>query len=121
MGEREKTNEPPRESVTAGLPSFVSYYTDEDGRPINTALLYSSFMCQECETIKADVIGYTLPTIFLDLSVMRWDYLIKCRRCMRRHIMSRLWLAVLLSHVLSPLIITWWGAVFVQTFFRKPG
>jgi hypothetical protein len=117
MGEHEETDEPT--SVTAGLPSFASYYSGEDGQPVNAALLYGSFVCKECETLKHDVVGYSLPTMFLFPHATRWDFLVKCRRCMRLHSASRLWLAVLLAHLFSPLILAWWGAVFVQTFYRK--
>ena len=39
---------------------------------------------------------------------------------MRRHVLTRVWLAALLAHVFSPFIVAWWAAVFAQTFFRKP-
>lgn len=57
MGELERTDEPPEESVIAGLPLFASYYTGEDGRPIDAVLLYGGFVCEECGILKADVVG----------------------------------------------------------------
>ncbi len=120
MGGTNGSDVPPPESSFAGLPSFESYYLGEDGRPVNARSLYGSFVCTECEELKPDVIGYTLPTMVLFPQCTRWDYLVKCRRCMRLHVLTRLWLAVLLAHVFSPLIIAWWAVVFVQTFYRKP-
>ena len=105
----------------SSLPSFVSFYVSSDGCPLNSKLLYASFICDECEQLKSDVVGYTLPAMFLTPRAMRFDYLVKCRRCMRMHILSRLWLVIILAHVFSPLIVIWWGFVFVQTFYRKPG
>ena len=121
MGETGSGGEPPAESSLAGLPSFASYYTGADGRPLDPQLLYPSFVCEECERLKPDVVGYTLPTMFFFPRAMRFDHLVKCRRCMRWHILSRLWLAALLAHVFCPIIIGWWGVVFVQTLYRKPG
>lgn len=113
-------NTPPDETPSMGLPSFAKYYTGEDGRPLNAELLYGSFVCEECECLKPDVVGYTLPTMFLIPRTLRFDHLVKCRQCMRRHILTRLWLAVLLAHVFSPVVFIWWVVVFVQTFYRKP-
>lgn len=121
MEERPNSNEPPHKSITAGLPSIASYYADENTPPASELEFCHWFECQECEVFKPDVIGYTLPAIFLTPRLMRWDYLIKCRRCMRRHILARLWLAVLLAHVFSPFIIAWWTVVLIQTYIRKPG
>ncbi|HEY8504494.1 MAG TPA: hypothetical protein VIL46_07920 [Gemmataceae bacterium] len=50
----------------------------------------------------------------------RVDDLMKCPRCMRRHILARLPLTVPLSHVFSPLLVLWWLFVFVRTFFSRP-
>lgn len=115
----EDGNQPARDSLD-GLPSFTSYYLGPDGRPVDPGLLYHQFVCEECETLKADVIEYTLPTMVLIPRAIWWDEMAKCRRCMRRHIHLRLWLAALLSHVFSPVIVAWWLWVYAETFYRKP-
>jgi hypothetical protein len=120
MNESTDPGKPRSDTIFDGLPSLEKYYLDEDGKPIDPMLLYGSFKCQECENLKPDVIGYTLPTMILLPRLMRYDYLVKCRRCMRLHIARRLWLAILLAHIFSPLIVIWWAVVFVQTFYRKP-
>jgi hypothetical protein len=107
------------DTAFGGMPSFVSYYLKEDGTPINANLLYGSFICQECNQLKADVVGYTLPNLIIVPQLIRLDHLIKCRKCMRYHIVSRLWLAILLAHIFSPFIVVFWLATFVQTFYRK--
>jgi hypothetical protein len=107
-------------SFISRLPAHENYYLGEDGKPLDARLMYHSFVCGECDELRPDVLGYTLPTIFLIPRATRWDFMIKCRRCMRRHILSRLWLAILLAHVFSPFVLAWWAMVFLQTFYRKP-
>jgi len=45
--------------------------------------------------------------------------MMKRRRCMRRHIMERLPLAILLSNLASPIVALWWLIVFFKTYFRR--
>lgn len=108
------------ESVSSSLPTFTQYYTGDDGMPLNATLVFESSVCEECEEIKPNVVSYSLPMIFLVPHLFQVDELIKCRRCMRTHILSRVWLVILLAHIFSPFIIAWWFVVFVQTFYRKP-
>jgi hypothetical protein len=39
---------------------------------------------------------------------------------MRHHILIRLPLAIVLANLACPLVILWWSAVFVKTFFSDP-
>jgi hypothetical protein len=118
---RENDVDPPKpEGNFENLPSFATYYTREDGRSVDALAVYESFICDECGTLSPYVIGYTLPTMILLPRATRFDYLIKCRRCMRRHIIQRLPLTILLSHLFSPFVVAWWLVVFVQTFYRRP-
>lgn len=118
--ELEHTN-PDSKPTFGGLPSFDDYYSDEDGLPINAKHQYATFICEECERLKSDVIGYTLPTMILHPRALRVDYLRKCRSCIRRHVVLRLWLVILLSHIFSPIFVAWWLFVFVQSFYKRPG
>jgi hypothetical protein len=102
------------------LPSFTTYYLDSDGRPVDPGLLHGSFVCEECEQLKPDVVGYSLPMMILLPQAFDWIEMSKCRRCMRLHILTRLWWAVLLSHVFCPIILGGWGLAFAQTFYKKP-
>lgn len=121
MDERDLSDQPAGEGLTAGLPSFTKYYQRPDGRPLNPKLLYSSSICRQCETLRPDVIGYSLPVMFL--LPMRWrvDFLIMCGPCIRRHILTRIWLVALLAHLFAPFLVAWWCVVYVQSFFRRPG
>src|SRR5262249_8582550 len=112
----EGVGEPARPSLTRGLPSFGSYYSP-DGQD---AEIVHHFRCGACETFSSDVRSYALPTLVLlpIVGACRVDTVMKCPRCMRQHILSGLPLAVLLSHLASPLVVLWWSAVFIKTFFR---
>jgi len=103
-----------------GLPSFTQYHLGPDGRPVDPGLLHESFVCDECEQLKVDVVGYSLPMMVLLPQAFDWIEVSKCRRCMRLHILTRLWWAILLSHVFCPLILAGWGFAFAQTFYKKP-
>ncbi|OWK37870.1 hypothetical protein FRUB_06990 [Fimbriiglobus ruber] len=37
---------------------------------------------------------------------------------MRSHIIVRLPLTIVLSNLVSPVVVVWWVAVFIRTFFR---
>ena len=101
-----------------GLPSYGGYLTSHGGEG-DVATLYR---CGGCEVPSSDVRSYSLPTVALLPVVFLWrvDEMMKCPRCMRKHIIFRLPLTILLSHILSPILVTWWLVVFVKTFFRRP-
>ncbi|WP_161967797.1 hypothetical protein [Fimbriiglobus ruber] len=50
--------------------------------------------------------------------LFRLDPMTKCPRCMRSHIIVRLPLTIVLSNLVSPVVVVWWVAVFIRTFFR---
>lgn len=110
---------PPEPTSYAGLPSYGSFLspTGEEAEVVHV------FACGDCEVPSPNVRRYSLLTIIFAVFVIIWrsDEVMKCPRCMRRHILVRLPLAVLLSNVFSPAIVLWWLVVFVQTFFSRPG
>jgi hypothetical protein len=77
------------------------------------------FECGDCAIVSGDVGSYSLLTIvFLPFIIIIWrvDTVIKCPRCMRLHILSRLPLITLASNLLSPIVFFWWLGVFLKTF-----
>ena len=110
---------PESKPVFKGLPSFGSYM-DSPGDEADVINLYR---CGECEIPSADVRGYSLLTVALLPFFIFWrvDKVMKCPRCMRRHIIFRLPLTILLSHIVSPFVVTWWLVVYVKTFFSRRG
>jgi len=108
-----------RSSLGAGLPSYGSYLSP-DGTETEVVHLY---VCGECQVPSDYVRGYSLLTVVLLPFAIVWrvDWMMKCPRCMRRHIIVRLPLAILLSTLLSPLVVVWWLIVFGRTFFSRPG
>jgi hypothetical protein len=81
------------------------------------------YQCGECQQFLRTTSSYTLPTlVFLCVYFyLRTDEIMKCPRCMRRHILFRLPLTVLLANLLSPIVVVCWLWVYVRTFFSKPG
>jgi hypothetical protein len=57
-----------------------------------------------------------LPFILI---VWRVDTMIKCPRCMRLHILSRLPLMMLASNLLSPFVFYYWLDVFLRTIKKR--
>ena len=80
------------------------------------------YVCQACGVPSRYTHLYSLPTLVFLVAFAAWrvETVMKCPGCMRRHILLRLPVAVLLANLGSPLIILWWLAVFVKTFFSRP-
>jgi hypothetical protein len=114
----EQAERPTKPSPFAGLPSYsdhlASYGFDAES-PV-------AYQCGDCEVPSPQVRGYPLLSLGLLPFVLFWriDRPMKCLGCMRRHILIRLPLAILLSHLFSPVVVVWWLVVFVKTFFRHP-
>jgi hypothetical protein len=99
-------------SLFSALPSFPAEAV--------VAERIAATVCDECEQPKAGTGSYTvLHIIFLVLFVVwRFDSVFKCPRCMRAYLLQRLPLSLLLSTVFAPLIVVWWGVLFVRTLGR---
>jgi hypothetical protein len=113
---------PPEKSPYAGLSSYGSFVSPPGVDPKDFHLFERAlYECNECETPSPYVRFYSLLTVvLLPFFVVIWrvDGVMKCRRCMRRHILQRLPLAILLSNVASPIVVVWWLVVFIKTFSR---
>lgn len=76
--------------------------------------------CGECEEIRPDIKPYdVLHMVFLPyFSYCRCDTHFKCPGCMRRFLCRRILPALLFANVFSPVILIWWGLLFLRTFLR---
>ena len=101
-----------------GLPSYGTYLNASGGETDVAAV----YRCGGCELLFSNVQSYSLPTVVLLPFIFLWrvDEMMKCPRCMRSHILFRLPLTILLSHIVSPIVVTWWLFVFGKTFFHRP-
>lgn len=81
------------------------------------------FECSGCHFQSPLVRSYSLLNVVLLPFALAWrqDFVMKCPGCMRNHILLRLPVAILLSNLMSPLVVVWWLAAFVRTFFSRPG
>ena len=79
-----------------GLPSFGTY-TSPDDDPSRDHLLY----CNDCLCASDYVRSYSLFTIiFLFIFIVwRFDTVLKCPSCTRRHVLMRLPLTILLANL----------------------
>src|SRR5262245_60141548 len=77
-------------------------------------------VCDECEQPKPGTASYSvLHIIFLVFYIVfRIDGVFKCPRCMRAYLIQRLLLSLLLATVFAPLILVWWGVLFLRTLGR---
>jgi hypothetical protein len=100
------------------LPSFGDY-TSPDEDPARAHLRY----CNDCLRPSDHVRSYSLFTIiFLVIFIVwRFDTILKCPSCARRHILVRLPLTILLANLLCPIVVVWWAVVFVRTLFVGDG
>ncbi|SRR6266849_4559202 len=114
---------PPEKSPYAGLSSYGSFLSPPGVDTKDVHLFECAlYECDECEARSPHVRSYSLLTIVLLPFVGaygRVDRMMKRRRCMRRHIMERLPLAILLSNLASPIVALWWLIVFFKTYFRR--
>jgi hypothetical protein len=79
----------------------------------------SEICCDQCGECRAQTKGYTVPYILFVLRVFyRFRWVVKCPRCMRFYLASRLPLALLMANMASPMILVWWAFLFVRTFLR---
>ncbi len=80
----------------------------------------SEVACQECEAIRPGIKRYTVIHIFCLIFFAYWrlDIHLKCPRCMRRYLCRRILPALLLSNFASPIVLFWWGILFLRTFLR---
>jgi hypothetical protein len=81
------------------------------------------FVCQECQAASRYTQSYTLPTvIFMFVWAVFWsDTYWKCPRCIRRHIVLRLPLAIVLANLASPYVVFMWLWAFGKSFFCRTG
>src|SRR5262245_26155769 len=95
----EENSRKPNSSFLGGLPSYGSYRPA--GYDLSEAQLY---VCEECGRTSRRVRTYKLLTVAFALFVLFWrdDTLQKCPRCIRRHILVRLPLAILLANIACP-------------------
>src|SRR5438128_6511286 len=113
---------PSEKSPYAGFTSYGSFSASLAAAPEDVPVFEGEvFDCQECEVPSPYVQNYSLLTIvLLPFVAVFWrvDGMMRCPRCMRRHIMSRLPLAILASNLASPVVALWWLIVFFKTFSR---
>ena len=112
--QRESPSEP---SPFAGLTSYDSFLSSS--RKGEVVHIYE---CGGCGSVSEHVRSYSLLTIILlpfIFVIWRVDHMMKCPRCMRRHIMSRLPLIILVSNLVCPIIVVWWLVVFFRTFNNR--
>jgi len=106
-----------QKSPFAGLSSYSSFQSAAgEGKVVHI------FECGDCAVVSEEVRSYSLLTIvFLPFIIVIWrvDTMIKCRRCIRLHILSRLPLVMLASNFLSPIVFFWWLRVFLKTFKQR--
>src|SRR5689334_23280820 len=111
-----------RETDYAGLTSYGSFLSSQTAAPEDAPVFEGDvFDCEECEVPSPEVRNYSLLTVVLLPFVAvfwRLDGMMKCRRCMRRHILLRLPLAILASNLASPIVVFWWLIVYFKTFSR---
>ena len=112
--QRESPSEP---SPYEGLTSYDSFLSSS--RKGEVVHIYE---CGGCGIVSEHFRIYLLLTVVLlpfIIIIWRVDAMIKCPRCMRRHIMSRLPIIMLASNLASPIIVIWWLVVFFRTFNNR--
>jgi hypothetical protein len=111
-------------SPYSGLSSYGSFLSKELASEDVPVFKGEVFDCEECGVPSPYVRNYSLPTVVLLPPVaVFWKVngMMKCPRCMRRHILLRLPLAILASNLASPIVAIWWLIVFFKTFSHPPG
>lgn len=99
-------------SLFSALPSFPGEAVVADRM--------AATVCDECEQPRTGTASYTiLHIIFLVWFVVwRYDSVFKCPQCMRAYLLQRFPLSLLLATVFAPVIVVWWGVLFLRTFGR---
>jgi hypothetical protein len=99
-------------SLFSALPAFPVEGAEAAGA---TALV-----CNECEQPNRGTASYSVLHIVFLLFALAWriDTVFKCPRCMRAYLLRRLPLALLLATIFAPMILVWWGVLFVRTLGR---
>ncbi len=112
LPDRDSSQGEEHRSFISALPSFPAEAVVADRM--------AATVCGECEQPKAGTASYTvLHIIFLVLFVVwRFDSVLKCPQCMRAYLLQRLPLSLLLSTVFAPVIVVWWGVLFLRTLGR---
>jgi hypothetical protein len=97
------------------LPSLGEYVSpDEDMGRVHLRF------CGECDQESDRIRSYTLLYPYFAVVVFGWRraMYLRCPKCMRRHILMHLPVAIVVANILCPIVLVWWGVVFLQTFFR---
>lgn len=99
-------------SLISALPSFPAEAV--------IAERMAASICDECEQPKAGTSSYTvLHIIFLVFFVVwRFDPVFKCPQCMRAYLLQRFPLSLLLATLFAPIVVVWWGVLFLRTIGR---
>ena len=114
LGELPEEPPPPRrekDSLFAGMPRYGGIAKVEE-----------ALQCDGCQQLLRKTRSYTLLNlvfVWVFVYVNLEDFMM-CPRCMRRHILLWLPLAILLANLLSPIVAIWWLVTFVRTFFSQP-
>jgi hypothetical protein len=115
---------PSEESPYSGLSSYGNFLSLQRAAPEDVPVFEGEvFDCEECGLTSPYVRNYSLLTLVLLPPVAvfwRVNGMMKCQRCMRRHIMLRLPLAILASNLASPIVALWWLIVFFKTYSSRP-
>jgi hypothetical protein len=111
--------------MSNNLPSWQEYQRREDaslfsGLPSFPAAGTTELVCNECGQPNPGTASYSVLHIIFLLVVVVWriDPVFKCPGCMRAYLLQRLPLGLLLATVFAPLVLVWWGVLFVRTFGR---
>jgi hypothetical protein len=111
-------NPPMTEANQADSGSNQSSFSGLTPYPSNPYRLpLSEIVCGECEQARPNIRSYAVIHVIglVFFAYWRWDTHVKCPRCMRRYLGRRFLLALLLANVFAPIVVIWWGVVYLRT------